>query len=140
MKNKRSQGYRNALEDFTYRSDLAATVLLVVDWLLYGALLVGALSLDSVWLRLLCALGAGTAISSLFVLGHDAAHGALAASSTVNRIYGRLAFLPSLHNYGLWVIVHNKMHHMEPNLKGRNSWSPLTKPEYDATSSPINLL
>ena len=131
MKNKQLQEYRTVLDEYTHRSSLIGTAFLIGDGLLYGAFLYGALMLDNVWLRLLCVIGAGTAISSLFVLGHDAVHGVLTASATLNRIYGRLAFLPSLHNYGLWVIAHNKIHHMEPNFKNKNSWSPLSKAEYD---------
>ena len=127
MKISPLQEYRGALEEFTERSDLTGTALLLGDWLLYGAFIVGTQLLDSTILRLLCSIGAGTAISSMFVLGHDAAHGVLTAKPALNRIYGRLAFLSSLHNYSLWVIAHNKMHHVEPNFKGRNSWSPLSK-------------
>ena len=39
----------------------------------------------------------GLAISALFVLAHDAAHGALFRSRRVGNTVARLAFLPSLH-------------------------------------------
>ena len=48
------------------------------------------------------------------------------------RIVGRIAFLPSLHNFCLWQIAHNRLHHRFTNFKGLNSWSPLSKTEFDA--------
>jgi omega-6 fatty acid desaturase (delta-12 desaturase) len=46
-------------------------------------------------------------------------------------VLGRLALLPALHNFTLWRIVHNRMHHFELCVQGVNSWSPLSKEEFD---------
>ncbi|HEY5208631.1 MAG TPA: fatty acid desaturase [Stellaceae bacterium] len=103
------------------------------------AVYVGAVSLTGVGaaplgLRGLAAIVAGAAIPSLFVIGHDSAHGAYMAGARANAMIARVAFLPSLHNYSLWVAVHNRQHHRHPNVKGANSWSPLSPAEFHALS------
>jgi omega-6 fatty acid desaturase (delta-12 desaturase) len=47
-------------------------------------------------------------------------------------VLARLLFLPALHNYTLWRIQHNRLHHLSPNVRGINSWSPLSLSEYQA--------
>jgi acyl-lipid omega-6 desaturase (Delta-12 desaturase) len=84
------------------------------------------------WLRIVGGAVAGFTLPSLFVIGHDAAHGAYTASAAANVVMARIAFLPVLHNYSLWAAVHNRQHHRAPNLKGLNSWSPLGVAEYRA--------
>ena len=49
-----------------------------------------------------------------------------------NAILARLLLLPSLHNLTLWRIQHNRMHHQESNIKGMNSWSPMSVEEFAA--------
>ena len=50
-------------------------------------------------------------ISALFIIGHDAAHGALFSSKRMNYVIGQAAMLPSLHVYEAWVFGHNRIHH-----------------------------
>jgi omega-6 fatty acid desaturase (delta-12 desaturase) len=92
----------------------------------------GAVGLGPWPIQLACVVVAGSAIASLFVIGHDAAHGAFVDGRRLNALIGRIAFLPSLHNYSLWQVAHNRLHHVDVNVKGLNSWSPLTKTEFDA--------
>jgi acyl-lipid omega-6 desaturase (Delta-12 desaturase) len=99
-----------------------------------GAAYLAGFSAAPLWLRVATAVVAGLAIPSLFVIGHDAAHGAFTARRGVNALIGRVAFLPALHNFSLWRVAHNKLHHRVPNLRGRNSWSPLSLAEYRGLS------
>ena len=50
-------------------------------------------------------------VSALFVVGHDAAHGALFSSKRMNSTVAHLAFLPSFHVYEGWILGHNRVHH-----------------------------
>jgi acyl-lipid omega-6 desaturase (Delta-12 desaturase) len=51
----------------------------------------------------------------------------------LNRLIGRIAFLPSLQPYSLWDLTHNRIHHAFTNLKGKDFvWTPLSKAEFDA--------
>jgi omega-6 fatty acid desaturase (delta-12 desaturase) len=44
-------------------------------------------------------------------------------------------FLPSYHTYSLWELSHNRIHHINTNLRGKDFvWLPLSKAEYDARS------
>jgi acyl-lipid omega-6 desaturase (Delta-12 desaturase) len=84
------------------------------------------LALPPLWLL------AGLAVGAFFVLGHDAAHGALFASPRLCRVVARLALLPSLHAYEPWVVGHNRIHHGHTGRRGVDFvWHPLTKDEYD---------
>jgi acyl-lipid omega-6 desaturase (Delta-12 desaturase) len=105
--------------------------LLVFDYAVFLALLAGAITLTSWWLQLLCSIGAGFWIGRLFILGHDACHQAYTPSRTLNRVLGRIAFLPSLTPYSLWEVGHNVVHHGYTNLKGVDFvWAPLSLAEY----------
>jgi acyl-lipid omega-6 desaturase (Delta-12 desaturase) len=123
---------RAALAAYARPSTPLALALFAATLAVYGLALAGALLFPFLALRLLCSIAAGATIASLFVIGHDAAHGAFTASRALNGTIGRIAFLPALHNYSLWQVQHNRLHHRLVNLKGFNSWSPLTKAEFDA--------
>ena len=127
-------GQKRALAPFLERSTPRALLLLTATLLAYLALVAAAVLLPSWEMRMLAALGAGNAIASLFVIGHDAAHGAFTPSRPLNALIGRLAFMPALHNYSLWQVAHNRHHHIDVNVKGLNSWSPLSRDEYAALS------
>src|SRR5262249_60066922 len=73
----------------------------------------------------------GLAIGALFVLGHDAAHGALFRSRRLAYWTAQLALLPSLHAYEVWVLGHNRVHHGHTGRAGIDFvWHPLTPLEY----------
>src|SRR5215469_5861199 len=132
MRVNEAKPLRTALAAYVRPSAPVALALFIVTSLVYALAITGALVLPFAWLRVLSSIGAGATIASLFVIGHDAAHGAFTASRTLNGTIGRIAFLPALHNYSLWQVQHNRLHHRLVNVKGFNSWSPLTKAEYDA--------
>src|SRR5690242_3333704 len=132
MRDLQARELRLALEPFAQRSSAIAWSLFAANLAIYAALVIGSVAAPWLALRLLCVLLAGIAISGLFVIGHDAAHGAYTDSRRWNALIGRIAFLPSLHNFSLWQVQHNRLHHRLANVKGFNSWSPLTKAEFDA--------
>lgn len=75
----------------------------------------------------------GMTIGMLFLIGHDACHQGLTPVGWLNRLLGRLAFLPSLHPYAGWEFSHNAMHHGWPNLKGRDpGYAPFSPDEWAA--------
>jgi omega-6 fatty acid desaturase (delta-12 desaturase) len=76
-------------------------------------------------------LAGGLAIGALFVLGHDAAHGALFRSRRLGYWTAQLALLPSLHAYEVWVLGHNRVHHGHTGRAGVDFvWHPLTPAQY----------
>ncbi|HLX28295.1 MAG TPA: fatty acid desaturase [Casimicrobiaceae bacterium] len=120
------------MRPFVKNDHLAAYAAVILDFTVYFAATALALIVEPIWLKAVLAVVAGTMISTLFVLGHDAAHGSLVASPWRNRVLARLLFLPALHNYTLWRIQHNRLHHLSPNVRGINSWWPLSPSEYQA--------
>jgi omega-6 fatty acid desaturase (delta-12 desaturase) len=121
---------REALSCYTQRSTPLAALILVIDIVIFCMSITGAIYFENLLLKVVAVVVASLAIAALFVVGHDAAHGAYTDSKFLNKLLGRIAFLPSLHNYSLWQIAHNRLHHSTPNLKGINSWSPLSPEEF----------
>lgn len=73
----------------------------------------------------------GLLIASLFIVGHDAAHGALFKSERLSYWIGQICMLPSLHAYNQWAYGHNRIHHGHTiKLKGDFVWHPVSPEEY----------
>ena len=121
---------RNELSGFAESRTAVSLAAFALDVALYATGVAVAVLATDAWLKVLGVIVAGTATSTLFVLGHDAAHKSLVAGSRLNAVLGRIAFLPCLHNYTLWIIQHNRLHHQSTNVRGVNSFSPLSPAEY----------
>jgi omega-6 fatty acid desaturase (delta-12 desaturase) len=75
----------------------------------------------------------GLVIAGLFVVAHDAAHGALFRSKRLNSLVGHVAMLPSWHVYEGWVLGHNRIHHGYTARQGFDFvWHPYTPEDYAA--------
>jgi acyl-lipid omega-6 desaturase (Delta-12 desaturase) len=83
------------------------------------------------WAKIPLALINGSAISGLFLAGHDAGHGTLLPRRWLNRLIGRLSLLPALHPFTAWCHNHNALHHGFTNIKERDpGFPPLSPAEY----------
>ena len=123
------------------RHTLWAIALMILDFAIYGALLAGSVLFEAWWAKLLCGMAAGFTIGRLFIIGHDACHQSYTPHRGLNRILGRIAFLPSLTPYSLWEVGHNVVHHGYTNLKGVDFvWAPLTQDEFKALSPTRRVL
>lgn len=132
---------RSWTNPFAQRDNWHAFVLLVLDYILFSALIAGAVLFEAWWLQLLSGLAAGFVIGRLFIIGHDACHMSLTPNRKLNKWLGRIAFMPSLTAYSLWDVGHNVVHHGYTCLKGVDFvWEPLTKEEFDALSPTQRLL
>ncbi len=79
-------------------------------------------------------------VTGLFVVGHDAAHGALFRSKRMNVAIAKISMLPSWHVYEAWVLGHNRIHHAFTVRQGYDFvWHPVTAAEY-AAKSPLGRL
>ena len=81
------------------------------DTAMYVALLALLVVVTNVAEVLVLEVAMGLVVSGLFVVGHDAAHGALFSSKRRNSTVAHLAMLPSFHVYEGWVLGHNRVHH-----------------------------
>lgn len=126
---------RSAISEYAKPSTSKAVILFMVDISIYFLAIAGILFFESMSIKILCSVLAGLKISSLFVIAHDAAHDSYTDNKLLNKVIARTCFLPALHNYSLWCIAHNRTHHQVTNIQGKNSWSPLSKDEYDNLSS-----
>lgn len=110
------------------------------DLVIYGAVVVGLVLVDNPLAVLALWFVSALVISGLFVIAHDAAHGALFASKRLNRVVGTIAMLPSWHVYEGWVLGHNRIHHAYTVREGYDFvWHPYTPEQYAAMSKPARL-
>ena len=130
MNEQREMFLRNEMRPFTKRSNLVGYGAALLDAAIFAGAVYLACASSNMWLQALFSVIAGTMISTLFVLGHDACHGSLVRNRRANLLLARLLMLPAMHNLTLWKIQHNRMHHQEANLKGLNSWSPMSVTEF----------
>lgn len=104
-------------------------------FVVYAILFAIAIGDGPLALRIVASLFAGLFAGNLFMIGHDACHGSYTRRGRLDRVLGRIAFLPSYHPYSLWELSHNKTHHIYTNLRGRDFvWTPASKAEYDGWS------
>lgn len=128
---KRLASLRDALAPYRRRSTPLALALVAADLGVFAAGQWLVAFGPGIGLRLLGALLAWVGIVRLFLIGHDACHGALTDSDRLNGWLGRLAFLPSLTPFSLWHVGHNVVHHGFNNLRGRDFvWEPMSPDEY----------
>jgi acyl-lipid omega-6 desaturase (Delta-12 desaturase) len=127
-------------QDFASRRILLPIALLAGVLLLYANLLVLSLASPTM-VSLALTVPCGMAIGMLFIIGHDACHNAFTASTRLNQLIGRLAFLPALHAFSLWDLAHNRTHHRFNNIRGVDYvWEPMTPEAYHGAAWPRRLV
>jgi omega-6 fatty acid desaturase (delta-12 desaturase) len=105
------------------------------DVTMYLALLVVLVLMSNVFVVAALEVVMALVVSGLFVVGHDAAHGALFKSKRMNSTVAHLAFLPSLHVYEGWILGHNRVHHPYTVRQGYDFvWHPATPEQFAALS------
>ena len=101
---------RSWLTHLMERSTSRALMLLVVDYMIFFALISAAVGLSNGWLRLLAGLVAGFWIGRFFILGHDACHQSYTPNRSLNRVLGRgigsLSYAPRLTAARIWIGWH----------------------------------
>ena len=103
------------------------------DVVMYAGLLVALVLIGNVIAVLALEVVMALVVSALFVVGHDAAHGALFSSKRMNSIVAHLAFLPSFHVYEGWILGHNRVHHPYTVRQGYDFvWHPTTPEQFAA--------
>ena len=108
-----------------------AMVALVQATALYAAAIVGLALTHRWWLTLLLWPLAGLAVAGLFVIGHDASHGALLNGRRANLFVARVCMLPSAHLESAWDLGHNRIHHGYTTREGFDFvWHPTTVEQY----------
>jgi omega-6 fatty acid desaturase (delta-12 desaturase) len=118
-------------ESLRKRSFWIGPLLLLLSATCYTVTFALTLSPLPIWLRVVSSLLNAVFIATLFIVGHDACHGSLTPKAWLNKLIGRLAFLPSWHPYISWDLGHNRIHHSWTNLKGRDYvWTPLSPQEF----------
>ena len=119
------------LKPFTSKRKILPLLIFGFDVLLFSSTFCFGLTTDSILLKIALGVLQGVFIVFLFVIGHDCCHGSFTSSKRLNALLGRIAFLPSLHNFRLWDLGHNKTHHAFTNYKSVDYvYTPLSPSEY----------
>jgi acyl-lipid omega-6 desaturase (Delta-12 desaturase) len=106
------------------------------DLVLYGAVVAALVAFANPLIVVPLWVLSGLTITSLFVVAHDCAHGALFKSKRLNDIIGRLSMLPSWHVYEGWKLGHNRVHHQFTVREGYDFvWHPYTPQQYAGMSA-----
>src|SRR5688500_5114718 len=132
----------DAIPESCYVQPTARGIGLVLrDLALYLGAIVALYFAHAWWLVGLLWLLTGFSIAGLFVLGHDAAHGALFSNRRLNGVVGRMLMLPSLHLFDAWKLGHNHIHHRHTTKQGMDFvWHPVTPADYAALSTMRRLV
>jgi omega-6 fatty acid desaturase (delta-12 desaturase) len=126
---------RVVMQEYLGRDSIFPVLRLLLDFAFLGACIAGACYFDSWWAKALMVIPGAIAIARLFVIGHDACHGSYTPKPWLNKLIGRIAFLPSLTPFSLWDVGHNVAHHGFTNLKGRDQvWVPMSAEEWQSAS------
>ncbi len=106
------------------------------DLVMYGLIIAGLIVIDNPFAVIALWVLSAMVISGLFIVAHDAAHGALFSSKRLNRVIGTIAMLPSWHVYEGWTLGHNRIHHGYTVREGFDFvWHPYTPEQYAAMST-----
>lgn len=130
----------STINRFTERAIWLPTSIFLTNAFLYSAFQILILKSDSVSSKLIFGVFAGSLTSTLFIIGHDAAHQTFTSSRLLNRIIGTVTFLPALHPYSLWEYGHNKIHHRFAAQIGKDyGYSPMTVEQYRSAPAVVRL-
>ena len=123
---------KNSIPDSAYENRSAPGILYFVrDVLVFMGIFTALYFAQSWYLLIPLWFFAALSISSLFIIGHDAAHGALFKSKRLSWWIGQLAMLPSLHAYNQWCYGHNRVHHGHTIKLGADFvWHPVSPEEF----------
>ena len=103
------------------------------DLAVYAVLLFALIEISNPFAVLGLEVLMALAVGSLFIVGHDVAHGALFKSKRLSAVVGRVAMLPGWHVYEGWVLGHNRIHHAFTVREGYDFvWHPYTPEQYRA--------
>ncbi len=105
--------------------------LFLVSYVAYWLLLCGVCILPSWLLKAACVVGASLALSSFYILGHDAGHGCLVPDRRLNMWLARVAFFPTFAPLAAWYRAHVLLHHKFLRIRGRDMvWMPWSLEDY----------
>lgn len=121
----------DAIAPYLKKKTLTPFLILLIDLIAFVGLFFALIMVDNVLLKIVLAILEGNLIGYLFIVGHDACHNSFTANKKLNKILAIITFLPSLHNYSLWRVLHNDVHHGYTNLKQKDHvYTPLSPEEY----------
>lgn len=117
------------------RSGWRTIAVITVNVAAYLGILFALSAVGAWWVSLPLVIGAGLAVSGLFILGHDASHGSMFAGDRANGLAARLLMLPALHVQEAWVLGHNRVHHGFTAREGMDFvWHPVSPASFRAAS------
>jgi len=120
-----------SLKPFSQKKIILPIIIISIDIILYVSILFSLLNTSNLYFKSIASILLGVVIGLLFIVGHDCCHLSFTKSLKLNKFLGRIVFAPSLHNFSLWNLGHNKTHHAYTNLKNKDYvYTPLSPNEF----------
>lgn len=117
---------------FAAKNNRLAVTIMSFDILIFLILIANCIAIDSILIKIALGILLGIVIGLLFIVGHDCCHDSFTTKRDLNTLVGVICFMPSLHNFKLWELGHNKTHHAHSNLRGKDYvYTPLSIEEYE---------
>jgi acyl-lipid omega-6 desaturase (Delta-12 desaturase) len=132
LKPKDLSSIRTTIDPKAYTRSISIVLFwCIFDFIFYLSSIFFVFTVNASIAKLFFGLIAGIAISSMFVLAHDAAHGSLIKNKWLAETVGTVFMLPSLNIYRLWCYGHNRIHHGFTSFSPVDwIWRPLSIEEY----------
>ena len=123
-----------------FQKDWRKAGLSTLTTLLAVALGYGAIALSPWFLLPVAWFFTGTAMTGLFVIGHDCGHRSFAKQRWVNDWVGHVMMMPLIYPFHSWRILHDH-HHVNTNkLNIDNAWNPWTIEAFKSASPGMQRL
>ncbi len=136
-----TQAVRGLFEREREKSTTKGVVIFAISSSLYLMTLASIAVSTSLIQTIFSVLLNGAFIGLLFIIGHDACHGSLVKTRSLNRLLGIIAFLPSYTPFSAWDLGHNRLHHRWTNLRGRDYvWCPYSPEEFRSLPTSRRLI
>ncbi len=122
------------MRQYARPDDRLAAGMIVSDLSAFLALSFLSAAAEAAWMKLALAPVIALFIGRLYVIAHDADHGAFTSSDRANRLIGLVAFLPGFVPMASWTMGHNAHHSFANVLSLDPSLSPMTPEQYRKAS------
>jgi omega-6 fatty acid desaturase (delta-12 desaturase) len=116
------------------KDERRAVLYLLRDFVLAAFVMVLIIQVHSWWLAPALAVLLGSALTGIFVVGHDAGHRSYSDQERRNNFVGHLTTSLVLWPFHVWRLSHDHHHRWTHHADHEIAWRPLTRDEFDGLS------
>lgn len=113
---------------------------MVKDYVICGALLAGAITINHPLAWPLYWIAQGTMMWALFVVGHDCGHGSFSNNKLINEVCGHITHSSIMVPYHGWRISHRTHHANHGHVDNDESWYPTKQSQYEELKNAKDIM